>query len=209
MWIIAASKNSMRPALTFLCCPLNHWTNLTVSVIDTACIFLYWIAIFDKLALRLNCWMHAADLRVLGIGSVIGFGRCPGLRDSPRCFDIDTSSRWMGTTAGILSLAFPFTLAYVVVVQRAMDVRILLRMGTKYALARATLATIRVSLLATLIASLIVALRSPSLTPAPPSRLRYLPVSCSLLRSQYTKNLILVAGSKILSRSLQRGAVAC
>jgi sigma-B regulation protein RsbU (phosphoserine phosphatase) len=44
-------------------------------------------------------------------------------------------------------LAFPLSLAYVVVVQRAMDVRILLRMGTKYALARGTVWILRTALL--------------------------------------------------------------
>ena len=38
---------------------------------------------------------------------------------------------------------FPLTLAYVVVVQRAMELRILVRMGTKYALARGTLWLLR------------------------------------------------------------------
>ena len=185
LWIIAAEEfNASR---NFSLRPLNHWTNLTVSVIDTACIFLYWIAIFDK-----SRSASTADarrrLRVLGIGSVIGLGAVLVYAIAP-VFHIDTSSRWMGTTAGILSLAFPFTLAYVVVVQRAMDVRILLRMGTKYALARATLATIRVSLLATLIASLIVALRSPSLTPRSAVEIAILAGLLLLLRSQYTKNL--------------------
>ncbi len=39
----------------------------------------------------------------------------------------------------LLFFAAPFSFAYVVVVQRALDVRLLLRMGTKYALARYTL----------------------------------------------------------------------
>jgi abortive infection bacteriophage resistance protein len=41
---------------------------------------------------------------------------------------------------------FPLTLAYVLIVQRAMDVRILLRMGTKYLLARATFLTIEIAI---------------------------------------------------------------
>lgn len=46
-----------------------------------------------------------------------------------------------------ITFLFPITLAYVVVVQRAMDVRILLRQGTQYALARGTLSGIRVVLI--------------------------------------------------------------
>jgi sigma-B regulation protein RsbU (phosphoserine phosphatase) len=70
-----------------------------------------------------------------------------------------------------------------------MDVRILLRMGTKYALARATLTTLRVSLLAALIASLIIALRSPTITPRSAVEIAVLAGLLLLLRSQYTKNL--------------------
>jgi sigma-B regulation protein RsbU (phosphoserine phosphatase) len=54
--------------------------------------------------------------------------------------------RWIVLTAvGILFL-FPLTLAYVVVVQRAMDLRILIRQGTKYAFARRSLGIISVVL---------------------------------------------------------------
>ncbi len=166
---------------------LNHWTNLAVLIIDTACVFLYWIAIFDK-ARSASTADARRRLRVLGIGSVIGLGAVLVYAIAP-IFHIDNTARWMGTTAAILSLAFPFTLAYVVVVQRAMDVRILLRMGTKYALARATLTAVRVTLLATLIASLIVALRSPSITPRAAVEIAVVAGLLLLLRSQYTKNL--------------------
>ena len=185
LWIIAvqeldaARNSSLRP--------LNHWTDLTVSIVDTACIFLYWIAIFDK-ARSASTADARRRLRILGIGSVVGLGTVLVYAIAP-VFHIDNTARWMGVTAAILSLAFPFTLAYVVVVQRAMDVRILLRMGTKYALARATLTAIRVSLLAILIASLIIALRSPSLTPRAVVGIAILAGLLLLLRSQYTKNL--------------------
>jgi len=49
--------------------------------------------------------------------------------------------------AGILTFLFaPFSLVYVVLVQRAMDVRILLRMGARYALAKATLWVVQYAL---------------------------------------------------------------
>ena len=44
--------------------------------------------------------------------------------------------RWATYTVFALLLVFPLTLAYVVVVQRAMDLRILIRQGTKYFFAR-------------------------------------------------------------------------
>ncbi|MGH9640313.1 MAG: PP2C family protein-serine/threonine phosphatase, partial [Bryobacteraceae bacterium] len=46
---------------------------------------------------------------------------------------------------------FPLTLAYVLVVQRAMDLRILVRMGTKYALARGTLWLLRAGIIALIV----------------------------------------------------------
>ena len=48
-------------------------------------------------------------------------------------------------------LFFPLTLAYVVIVQRAMDVRILLRMGSKYLLASTTVNIFRIAGIAALI----------------------------------------------------------
>ena len=185
LWIIAAQE--LNAARNFRLRSLDHWNDLIVNCIATACVFLYWIAIFDK-ARSASTADARRRLRILGIGSVIGLGAVLVYAIAP-VFHVDNTQRWMGNTAAILSLAFPFTLAYVVVVQRAMDVRILLRMGTKYALARATLTAIRVTLLATLIASLIIALRSPSFTPRAVVGIAVLAGLLLLLRSQYTKNL--------------------
>jgi sigma-B regulation protein RsbU (phosphoserine phosphatase) len=54
-------------------------------------------------------------------------------------------------TALLLFMLFPLTLAYVVIVQRAMDVRILLRQGTQYALARGTIRGLRLVLALTIV----------------------------------------------------------
>ncbi|MEO6391497.1 MAG: SpoIIE family protein phosphatase [Pyrinomonadaceae bacterium] len=43
---------------------------------------------------------------------------------------------WLFLTALMLTLLFPLTLAYVIVVQRAMDVRMVIRQGVQYALAK-------------------------------------------------------------------------
>jgi sigma-B regulation protein RsbU (phosphoserine phosphatase) len=51
----------------------------------------------------------------------------------------------------VLMLFFPLALAYVVIVQRAMDVRILLRMASKYLLASTTLKVFRIAGIAALI----------------------------------------------------------
>jgi sigma-B regulation protein RsbU (phosphoserine phosphatase) len=168
---------------------IDPWINWIVNPINLICVLLYWVAIFDKLR-SASTPDARRRMHVLCAGSVLGLGSVlfffvllPHFHVNP------TSHEWIGITGLILFLFFPFSLAYVVVVQRAMDVRILLRMGTKYALARATLTTVRVSLFATLIASLVIALRAPSLTPRAAIEIAILAGLLLLLRSQYTKNL--------------------
>jgi sigma-B regulation protein RsbU (phosphoserine phosphatase) len=51
---------------------------------------------------------------------------------------------WLGPIVGLLLLLFPLTLAYVIVVQKAMDVRVVLRQGLQYALARNGVRTLQV-----------------------------------------------------------------
>ncbi len=53
--------------------------------------------------------------------------------------------RYLGAVIFMLA---PLTLGYVVVVQRAMDVRVLLRTGSRYALAKASLWVLQIVLLA-------------------------------------------------------------
>lgn len=118
----------------------------------TICLVVYWIAIFDKL--RTASTRDAKRrLLVLCAGSVVGLGSMLIIWGVLPWFGIaDPSSiQWLGYLSAVLMLAFPLTLAYVVVVQRAMDVRILLRLGTKYALARGTIWIVRTALLAALI----------------------------------------------------------
>jgi sigma-B regulation protein RsbU (phosphoserine phosphatase) len=55
---------------------------------------------------------------------------------------------WIRYLGALLFMVAPLTQAYVVLVQRALDVRVLLRMGTRYALARATLWVLQIALLA-------------------------------------------------------------
>lgn len=54
-------------------------------------------------------------------------------------FEIGQASPWIFIAALLLTALFPVSLAYTVIVQRALDVRIFLRQGTRYALARGTL----------------------------------------------------------------------
>jgi len=60
-----------------------------------------------------------------------------------RHHDTNDAPHWILVTALSIFTLFPLTLAYVVIVQRAMDVRIILRQGTKYAFARGTITVIR------------------------------------------------------------------
>ena len=55
------------------------------------------------------------------------------------------NGKWFEVVVPFVAL-FPLTLAYVVIVQRAMDVRILLRMGTKYLLAKATIVILEIAI---------------------------------------------------------------
>jgi phosphoserine phosphatase RsbU/P len=54
--------------------------------------------------------------------------------------------QWIDFASFLILLLFPLTLAYVVVVQRAMDVRILIRQGTKYFFARQSVVIISILL---------------------------------------------------------------
>jgi sigma-B regulation protein RsbU (phosphoserine phosphatase) len=131
---------------------INNMVNHVVGWLMVLCVVLYWIAIFAKLRTA-----SSADARrrmrlicvasVIGLGSMlIVFGVLPwfGIADPD-------SIPWLGYISAILMLIFPLTLSYVVIVQRAMDVRILLRMGTKYALARTTMAIVQLAVAALIV----------------------------------------------------------
>ncbi len=121
---------------------LSAWADRVVRPLNLLCILAYWAAILDKLRSATTADARRR-MRVVCVGSVVGLGSLliafvllPHFVTSP---DKLQPVRIVGA---LLTLALPFSLAYVVVVQRALDVRILLRMGTRYALARATLITI-------------------------------------------------------------------
>jgi sigma-B regulation protein RsbU (phosphoserine phosphatase) len=102
------------------------------------CIGLYWVAIFAKLRTASTSDARRR-MRVLCAGSVIGLGSMLILWGFLPRIGLDPGQiHWLAYSSGALLAAFPFSLAYVVVVQRAMDVSILIRIGTRYALARTT-----------------------------------------------------------------------
>jgi sigma-B regulation protein RsbU (phosphoserine phosphatase) len=115
-------------------------------------IALYWVLLLDNLRTASSPDARRR-LQVLLAGSVVGlgsiliiFGLLPylGIADPGHI-------RWLLFLVIVLMLFFPLTLAYVVIVQRAMDVRILLRMGSKYLLASTTVKVFRVAGIAALI----------------------------------------------------------
>jgi sigma-B regulation protein RsbU (phosphoserine phosphatase) len=123
----------------------DHVTNWTIVF----CITLYWVAIFAKLRTASSPDARLR-MRLLCLASVIGLGSMLVIFGLLPWFGIANPSgiQWLGYTAAILMLTFPVALSYIVIVQRAMDVRILLRMGTKYALARTTMAVVQLAVAA-------------------------------------------------------------
>ncbi len=114
------------------------WTDEIKGWAGLACILIFLIAIFGKLRsastpdarrrLRVLAWGSGLSLGPL----LIMFGLLPLFG-----YSFHYGSQFAITIP--FFVLFPLTLAYVLVVQRAMDLRVLLRMGTKYVLAQATL----------------------------------------------------------------------
>ncbi len=81
-------------------------------------------------------------LGVVAAGSLLGLGPVLILllvtTFSPRPL-FEMAPSWALITVGILFTFFPLSLAYTLIVQRALDLRIILRQGTRYAFARGTL----------------------------------------------------------------------
>jgi phosphoserine phosphatase RsbU/P len=180
---------AFHPAWNHWSVRFDPWINWIVNPISLICVLLYWVAIFDKLR-SASTPDARRRMQVLCTGSVVGLGSVLLIFVLLPHFHVNPAGHsWLGITGVVLFLFFPFALAYVVVVQRAMDVRILLRMGTKYALARATLTVVRAGVGTGLIVLLIAALRSPARTPRTVVEIAVLASLLLLLRSQYTKNL--------------------
>ena len=111
---------------------------------------LYFLLLIQKLRSSTSADQRRR-LRVLLVGTGIGIGALvvvfdvlPAMGYSP----FHAGRWWLAYLGSMLFLLAPFSLAYVVLVQRAMDVRILLRQGTKYALAKATLWVVQAGIIA-------------------------------------------------------------
>ena len=135
--------------------PLQVWTDRAVAWLWAIGIILFLAAIFDKLRSASTADARRR-LRVLAIGSGFSLGPLLIIFSVVPLFGTDPHyGIWFSVAVPFLGL-FPLTLAYVLIIQRAMDVRILLRMGTRYLLARATFLTVEVAVVALVILRFVV-----------------------------------------------------
>ena len=132
------------------------WTNTVtfaeriVNALNLVCVLLYLVLTFDKLR-SASTEDARRRLRVLTVGMAVGVGSLLiafivlphfGFKDdSPATF-------WVRSLGAVLFMVAPLSLAYVVLVQRAMDVRVILRMGTRYLMAKAFFFVLQVVLIA-------------------------------------------------------------
>jgi len=144
------SVQAIRPLMS-----MQVWTDRVDSGLAVICVVLFLAALFDKLRSASTADARRR-LRVLAIGSGLSLGPLLVIFTVVPLFGMDPHhGTWFGVVVPFLTL-FPLTLGYVLVVQRAMDVRILLRMGTKYLLARATFLTLEIAIVAFVILRFIV-----------------------------------------------------
>ncbi|CAN5440068.1 hypothetical protein BH10ACI4_BH10ACI4_28160 [soil metagenome] len=138
-----------------------------VSRFETALVFIAISIFFSAIAQKLGITTNPdarRRLRVLYIGSAIANTPIALILLSSLVRGVDMAEglpNWLFAAAiGVFAL-FPMTLAYVVVVQRAMDIRILIRQGTRYFFASQSLMVLRVLLGIWLYYSLIEFIRHP------------------------------------------------
>lgn len=112
-----------------------------VNYLDLLFLVLFLVLTLDKLRSASTADARRR-LRVLTAGMSVGVGTLLVVFVVLPHFGITENSlrfMWLRYLGALLFMVAPLTLAYVVVVQRALDVRVLLRMGTRYALAKASL----------------------------------------------------------------------
>jgi phosphoserine phosphatase RsbU/P len=138
MWNFAAIRRFL---------PYAYVISTTESLISVAAIFWFFITLFPKIAQATGDARRR--LRVLYIGTSVGLTPffILALISMYRHADLGQDiPKWIDISSFLILLLFPLSLAYVVIVQRAMDVSILIRQGTRYAFASQVLTTLRVLL---------------------------------------------------------------
>jgi len=127
-----------------------NWAMKLTNFLNLACVLLYLGLTLEKLR-SASTEDARRRLRVLTTGMTVGVGALLLVFVVLPHFGITAAKQghlWVGYVGILIFLFAPFSLVYVVLVQRAMDVRILLRMGARYALAKATLWVVQFALLA-------------------------------------------------------------
>jgi len=122
---------------------------IVINAFNLLCVILYLVLTLDKLR-SASTEDARRRLRVLTAGMSVGVGSLLVVFVLLPHFGITAGVPryyWIRYLGAVIFMIAPLTLAYVVVVQRALDLRVLLRMGTRYALAKATLWVIQVALL--------------------------------------------------------------
>ncbi|HEY3128849.1 MAG TPA: SpoIIE family protein phosphatase [Acidobacteriota bacterium] len=74
---------------------------------------------------------------------------------------LDNVPSWLAVLALLMCSLFPITLAYVIVVERALDVRVVIRQGVRYALAKGGVRLLRVAASVAIIAAIISLISRP------------------------------------------------
>ena len=123
--------------------------SIIVNALNLLFVVLYLVLTLDKLR-SASTQDARRRLRVLTAGMSIGMGSLLIVFVLLPHFGIrggEARSYWIRYLGALLFMLAPLTLAYVVLVQRALDVRVLLRMGTRYALAKASLWVLQAALL--------------------------------------------------------------
>ncbi len=127
--------------------PYAYAINTTENILSSAAISWFFFTLFPKISEATGDARRR--LRVLYIGTLVGLTPFFILviisiyRHTDLGQDIP---QWIDLSIFLILLLFPLSLAYVVIVQRAMDVSILIRQGSRYAFARQFLITLRVLL---------------------------------------------------------------
>jgi sigma-B regulation protein RsbU (phosphoserine phosphatase) len=129
---------------------VEKWTDRISTPGQVACVVVFLIAIVDKH--RSAATMDARRrLRVLTFGSCLSPGPLLIFFTVLPWFGYQFHNGLLFAVVVPFVALFPLTLAYVLVVQRAMDLQVLLRMGTKYVVARATMIVVEIALAAFLV----------------------------------------------------------
>ena len=127
----------------------NFLANVFFPPLLLACIALFLIFTIDKLRSASTADARRR-LRVLVLGMAIGLGALIAvvLLNKSGVIDRNTPSGfWIPVAGAVVFMVAPLSLAYVVLVQRAMDVHVIVRMGARYAMAKAVLLVVQAALI--------------------------------------------------------------